>query len=57
LVIKSPLQFEPTKDEKRDIERLTYQFTKTIEEIVRQYPTQWAWLNRRWKLPRPKGEL
>ena len=57
LVIKSPLQFEPTKDEKRDIERLTYQSTKTIEEIVRQYPTQWAWLNRRWKLPRPKGEL
>jgi KDO2-lipid IV(A) lauroyltransferase len=57
LVIKSPLQFEPTKDEKRDIERLTYQSTKTIEEIVRQCPTQWAWLNRRWKLPRPKGEL
>ena len=57
LVIKSPLQFEPTKDEKRDIERLTYQFTKAIEEIVRQYPAHWAWLNRRWKLPRPKGAL
>jgi KDO2-lipid IV(A) lauroyltransferase len=57
LVIKGPLQFEPTKDERRDIERLTYQFTKAIEETVRQYPTQWAWLNRRWKLPRPKGEL
>jgi KDO2-lipid IV(A) lauroyltransferase len=56
LVIKSPLQFERTKDEKRDIERLTYQYTKTIEETVRQYPSQWAWLNRRWKLPRPKGE-
>jgi KDO2-lipid IV(A) lauroyltransferase len=57
LVIKSPLQFERTKDEKGDIERLTYQFTKTIEETVRQYPTQWAWLNRRWKVPRSKGEL
>ena len=56
LVIKSPLQFEPTKDKKRDIERLTYQFTKTIEEMVRQYPTQWAWLNRRWKLPRTSKE-
>jgi len=54
LVIKSPLQFERTKDEKKDIERLTNQFTKTIEETVRQYPSQWAWLNRRWKLPRPK---
>ena len=57
LVIKSPLQFEPTKDERGDIERLTKQFTKAVEETVRQYPTQWAWLNRRWKLPRPKGEL
>jgi Kdo2-lipid IVA lauroyltransferase/acyltransferase len=54
LVIKSPLQFERTKDEKKDIERLTNQFTKAIEETVRQYPSQWAWLNRRWKLPRPK---
>jgi KDO2-lipid IV(A) lauroyltransferase len=52
LVIKRPLQFERTKDERRDIERLTYQFTKAIEETVKQYPIQWAWLNRRWKLPR-----
>jgi len=56
LVIKSPLQFEPTKDQRKDIERLTYQFTKAIEETVRQYPTQWAWLNRRWKLPRISKE-
>ena len=56
LVIKSPLPFERTHDEKTDIERLTHQFTKAIEETVRQYPSQWAWLNRRWKLPRPKGE-
>jgi len=56
LVIKSPLQFEPTKDQRKDIERLTYQSTKAIEETVRQYPTQWAWLNRRWKLPRISKE-
>jgi KDO2-lipid IV(A) lauroyltransferase len=56
LIIKSPLQFERTKDEKKDIERLTYQFTKAIEETVRQYPSQWAWLNRRWKLPRTSKE-
>jgi KDO2-lipid IV(A) lauroyltransferase len=52
LVIKSPLQFERSEDEQEDIERLTRQFTKVIEETVRQYPSQWAWLNRRWKLPR-----
>jgi Kdo2-lipid IVA lauroyltransferase/acyltransferase len=53
LVIKSPLPFERTQDERKDIERLTHQFTKAIEETVRQYPSQWAWLNRRWKVPRP----
>jgi len=57
LVIKSPIEIERTTDEKKDIERLTVLFTKVIEEMVRQYPSQWAWLNRRWKLPRPKGEL
>ncbi len=56
LIIKSPLQFERTKDEKKDIERLTRQFTKAIEETVRQYPAQWAWLNRRWKLPQIPGD-
>ena len=57
LVIKGPIEFERTTDEKKDIERLTVLFTKAIEETVRQYPSQWTWLNRRWKLPRPKGEV
>lgn len=57
LVIKSPIEFERTTDEKKDIERLTALFTEAIEQVVRQYPSQWAWLNQRWKLPRPKGEL
>jgi KDO2-lipid IV(A) lauroyltransferase len=52
LVIGNPVEIERTLDEKKDIETLTAKFTKAIEEIVRQYPSQWAWLNRRWKLPR-----
>jgi KDO2-lipid IV(A) lauroyltransferase len=52
LVIGNPVEIERTSDEKKDIETLTAKFTKAIEEMVRQYPSQWAWLNRRWKLPR-----
>jgi KDO2-lipid IV(A) lauroyltransferase len=52
LVIKNPIEIERTTDEKKDIERLTTLFTKAIEEMVRQYPSQWTWLNRRWKSPR-----
>jgi KDO2-lipid IV(A) lauroyltransferase len=57
LVIKSPIEIERTTDERKDIERLTVLFTKVIEEVVRQYPSQWAWLNQRWKLPRPNGNF
>jgi len=57
LVIGHPIEIERTSDEKKDIEALTAKFTKAIEDFIRQYPSQWTWLNRRWKLPSPKGSL
>jgi KDO2-lipid IV(A) lauroyltransferase len=54
LVIGNPIQIDRTQDEKKDIEGLTAKFTKVIEEMIRQYPSQWTWLNRRWKRPPPK---
>jgi KDO2-lipid IV(A) lauroyltransferase len=56
LVIGRPIEIERTSDEKRDIEILTAKFTEAIEEAVRRYPSQWAWLNRRWKLPPQEPE-
>lgn len=52
LFIGSPIEIERTSDEKKDTERLIAKFTKVIEDSIRQYPSQWSWLNRRWKLPR-----
>jgi len=57
LVIGHPIEIERTTDEKKDIEALTAKFTGAIEDLIRQYPSQWTWLNRRWKLPSPKGFL
>ena len=57
LVIGHPIEIERTSDEKKDIEALTAKFTKAIEDFIRQYPSQWTWLNRRWKLPISKGSL
>ena len=56
LVIGHPIEIEKTSDEKKNIEILTAKFTKAIEDAVRQYPSQWPWLNRRWKLPPWKRE-
>ena len=55
LVIGPPIVIELTSNDKKDIETLTAKFTRVIEDAIRQTPSQWAWLNRRWKLPRPKG--
>jgi KDO2-lipid IV(A) lauroyltransferase len=57
LVIGSPVEIERTSNGKKDTELLTAKFTRVIEDIVRQYPSQWPWLNRRWKLPYQKGSL
>jgi len=54
LWIGSPIEIERTSDEKKDTEVLTAKFTKAIEDSIRQYPSQWPWLNRRWKLPYQK---
>jgi KDO2-lipid IV(A) lauroyltransferase len=57
LFIGSPIEIELTGDQKKDTELLTAKFTKTIEDIIKQYPSQWPWLNRRWELPGSKGSL
>jgi KDO2-lipid IV(A) lauroyltransferase len=57
LFIGSPIEIERTGDENKDAELLTAKFTKAIEDIVKQYPGQWPWLNRRWELPSRKGFL
>jgi KDO2-lipid IV(A) lauroyltransferase len=49
LFIGSPITIERTFDEKKDTELLTAKFTKAIEDSIRQYPSQWPWLNRRWR--------
>ena len=57
LIIGNPIEIERTSDDKKDTEILTAKFTKVIEEAVRQYPSQWAWLNRRWKWAYQKGDF
>src|SRR5450755_1071473 len=57
---KYRLRFDPavnlmrTGDRDADIVANTAQFTKIIEDYVRQYPDQWLWVHRRWKT-RPEG--
>ncbi len=51
-----PHLLHPNISSLKDIETLTKYFTKVIEDSIRQIPSQWTWLNRRWKLPYQKGQ-
>ena len=44
-----------TGDAEADAIENTARFTAVLEEAIRQYPTQWLWMHRRWKT-RPNGE-
>lgn len=49
LIIDSPLALEITKDREKDIHINTAKMTELIESYVQRYPTQWAWIHRRWR--------
>ena len=49
------LQLVATGNDDQDAVTNTQLFTKTLEEIVRQYPEQWLWVHRRWKTRPPQA--
>ncbi len=53
IVIERPMDLPRTGILKQDLKTITRLFTKKIETYVRQYPTQWLWLHRRWKTQPP----
>jgi len=58
---KYRIRFEPavpaihTGDTDADALANTAAYTKVIERFIREYPDQWLWVHRRWKI-RPEGE-
>jgi len=50
-----PVPWIRREDAEEEILANTANFTRLIEEHVREYPDQWLWVHRRWKT-RPPGE-
>lgn len=44
-----PLEIPRTGDRKRDVEEATARFNAALESIIRRYPEQWLWGNRRFR--------
>jgi KDO2-lipid IV(A) lauroyltransferase len=49
IIIEPALEFTLTGNQAEDIYHITSAFTQRIEWYIRKYPSQWLWLNRRWK--------
>jgi KDO2-lipid IV(A) lauroyltransferase len=49
IIIDPPLEFTLTGNHNKDVHHITSRCTEYIESYVKAYPTQWFWLNRRWK--------
>ncbi len=53
--IDPPLPLKLSKDREKDAFINTAMFTGVIESYIRKYPTQWAWIHRRWR-SKPKED-
>jgi KDO2-lipid IV(A) lauroyltransferase len=56
MLIQPPVQLQATGDEERDLYENTKRMTKIIEDVIRAYPQNWLWFQRRWNTPIEKAD-
>jgi KDO2-lipid IV(A) lauroyltransferase len=52
-----PIPYKASDDHDRDVAEVTQRITTKIEEIVRERPSQWLWIHRRWPTGREQDRI
>lgn len=55
LIVEEPIEPVRTGDQEADVVATTQKCADILEKYVREYPSQWFWVHRRWRT-RPQGE-
>lgn len=51
VIVGEIMRYADTGDTDKDLFDFTARMTKEVERIIRRYPTQWLWFQKRWNTP------
>ena len=47
--INPPIWPDRSRPRDEELQRLTQEYTRQLEQLIREHPEQWAWFHRRWR--------
>lgn len=56
LLVEEPIRVEARGTRQETIQEYTQRWSRVIEEKIRAFPEQWAWMHRRWKTQTLRAE-
>ena len=48
ILVQAPLYYQDSGNEEKDLLKLTQEMTKVTEHVIRAYPDEWLWFQKRW---------
>jgi KDO2-lipid IV(A) lauroyltransferase len=49
IIVKKPVELVFSGNKEKDLIETTQNYTRVLESIIREYPSQWLWMHDRWK--------
>jgi len=52
IIMLDPVEYraEEESDEAKKIEKMTAEYNRIMESVIREYPSQWFWMHNRWRI-------